>query len=436
VVRSYSDMRDSTRIVPPLPDWPRTESEILSELDFRPLGVELWLAVRKGRLWAETAAPDREHLFPRKLSGEARARHRAAVSGAPELREPLHVFRCVSDRSERVDADELARACARIADWAMDRSLLSTACQFALAAAHLLPDNPEFSNLAGLMFRRSGDFGRAEACYPRAIILGQKQRNWVEYICGHIGTAALLYTTGVNLKRAVRHLKTAARMARKEGMLWLAGHAVHDSMLLMLERGDFEGAEAAAVRAAEMYPLHDRRFPFFVADYALVQLMQWRFSDAHRLLKLCLDVIDQPAARGVITSMLARTAAGTGKREEYGRFSVWAREFAEKYSEHAAAAHYHLAEAARACRAWQEAEAHALRAREIATQSNDRMVSRLAGDALALAKARALAPDRSECPPSSVNEELGRVLGIRLRRWSPDEHRGPQRTLFRNQWVA
>lgn len=425
-------MSEQQRIVPPLPDWPRSEADILDELDFRPLGVELWLSVRKARLWAETPPRERARLFPRGPSGEGRARRRAAVSGAPELREALYVFSCLVDRSERVDDAALARACARIADWAIDRACPTTAVHFAMAAASVRPDAPEFTNLAGLVFRRSGDHTRAEECYPRAILLGHQQRNWVEYICGHIGSAALHYTRGVNLKRAVRHLNTAALKARKEGMGWLAGHAVHDSMLLMLERGDFEGAEEAARRAAELYPLHDRRFPFFAADYALVQLMQRRYGAAHPLLQLCLDVIDQPSARGVITGMLARAAAGLGRREEYGRFEQWAVELAGKYREHAAAAHYHLAEAARLRGDWCGAEQHAARARELAEHRRDRMIARLAGHLHQLVQGRVPVPEPA-APPAS---ELGRVLAVRLQRWSPEEHRGPQRAVFRNQWVA
>lgn len=426
-------MSEIKRIIPPLPDWPRTEANVLYELDFRPLGVEFWLAVRKARLWAETPPAAREHLFPRASSGEARARHRAAAAGAPELRDALHVFACLIDRTERVDDSMIAHACARIADWAADRSFFSTATHFALAAATVFPENAEFSNLAGLMFRRAGDFSRAEECYPRAITLSYQQRNWVEYICGHIGSAALLYTKGINLKKAVRHLRTAARKAWKEGMGWLAGHAIHDSMLLLLERGDFDAAEAAAARAAKLYPLHDRRFPFFVADYALVQLMQRRYAQAHPLLKLCLDVIDQPAARGVITSMLARTAVGLGRHDEYSRFSVWAGEFAEKYREFSAAAHYHLAEAARMAGTWPEAEVHAKRAWELAEQGQDRMVARLAEQLLRWTEARVLTPGPRV---HEAGDDLGRVLSIRLQHWSPAEHRGPQRSVFRNQWVA
>lgn len=421
------------RIVPPLPDWPRTEADILSELEFRPLGVELWLAVRKARLWSETPPEYRKSLFHRKPTDDARARRRAALLGAPEMRESLRTFAELSDRPERVDEKALGGACSRVADWAAERSHVQTAVHYAMAAASVLPEDAESTNLAGLMQRRAGDWKRAEQCYPRAIILAHRRKEWVEYICGHIGSAALLYARGMNLGKAVRHLETASRKADEEGITWLASHVLHDSMLLLLEREEFEAAEAEAGRATDLYPLHDRRFPFFVADYALVQLTQRRHAIAQPLLKLCLDVIDQPAARSVITSMLARTYAGTGEGEEYDRVRKWAAESAERYPIEAAAAYYHLAEGARECRLWQEAESYASRACERAEEKGDRMIVRLAQQLLKQARAREIPPP---APGGPHPGDLSRVLSVRLERWNPEEHRGPTRTLFRNQWVA
>jgi tetratricopeptide (TPR) repeat protein len=421
------------RVVPPLPDWPRSEADILSELEFRPLGVELWLSVRKVRLWSETPPQRRKDLFHRRPADGARARRRAALLGAPELREALRTCADLSDRPERVDEVTLGRACSRVADWAAERSHVQTAVHYAMAAAVVRPEDAESTNLAALMHRQAGDWKRAEQCYPRAIILAHRRKEWVEYICGHIGSAALLYARGMNLGRAVRHLETASRKADEEGMAWLASHVLHDSMLLLLEREEFEAAEAEAERATELYPLHDRRFPFFVADYALIQLMQRRYAVAQPLLKLCLDVIDQPAARGVITSMLARTHAGMGEGEEYDRVRKWACESAERYPVEAAAAYYHLAEGARECRFWPEAESYASRACERAEAKGDRMIVHLARQLLKQARARETPPP---APGGPSRGDLGRVLSVRLERWNPEEHRGPTRTLFRNQWVA
>jgi tetratricopeptide (TPR) repeat protein len=242
-------MPGDNRITPPLPDWPRTESAILSELDYRPLGIELWLTARKARLWSETPSDRRSELFHRKLSDEIRARRRAALIGAPELRDALATMWEMVDRPAHVDDGRLGKACSSVADWAANRGMIQSAMHFAMAGASISLDDAEATNQAALMFRRASDWKRAEQCYPRAVAIALRKRNWTEYICAHIGSAGLLYTRGVNLSKAVAHLGKAARKAHEKGMLWLAGHALHDSMLLLLEREDYEGAESEAKRA-------------------------------------------------------------------------------------------------------------------------------------------------------------------------------------------
>lgn len=157
---------------------------------------------------------------------------------------------------------------------------MTTAVQFARCAAAVAPGDPEMANLAALMLRRTGDWKRAEQFYARAVGLARRHRRdpvptvrhraKIEYICGHIGMAALLYSQGMSHPRAVRHLNTAARVATEEHIGWLAAHVRHDLMLLLLEKEDFVAAEEEAERAAELYPLHDKRFPYFVTDFGLI----------------------------------------------------------------------------------------------------------------------------------------------------------------------
>lgn len=327
----------------PPPDWPRTEAAILDEVLSESLAVELWLCVRRVRLWLETEAAARSRLFRRNLGEEGRQRRRAAFIEAPELYEAFQVFRILAAQPGKVDATALCRACMQVADWASEHSHDSVALHYATAATAVLPDSPEAANLAGLMYRRVGDWQRAELFYPRAIALSRRQRNATEYVCGHIGFAALLYSRGIQMEKAVRHLKTAARVAAKNGSFWLAGHALHDAMLLLVARNDYGGAEAEARRAADLYPLHDRRFPYFVADFAFVQLEQHRFVEALPMLELCLSVIQQPAVRALINAMLARSHAGTGQTGEFKRFRREAvQNTTTSYPEHAAVVHYHI----------------------------------------------------------------------------------------------
>lgn len=427
-------MPPAPHIIPPPPDWPHPGvAAMLEKLEFGPVALELWQDYRLVRLFAETPPDRRSRLFHNKPSPYGRVRQIAAQHAAPELGEPFRTFAALRKRTP--DARALAHACSRISDWAAERSYLRTAVEYARAAAAISPDDPAAANLAGLMLRRTGDWKRAEQFYERAIVLARRSKNKVEYICGHIGSAALLYSRGVKFDEAVRHLKTAARVAADSGSLWLASHALHDSMLLFVAREDYGAAEAEAERAVELYPLHDSRFPCFVVDFTFVQLEQCRYADAVSLLQRCLDVIGQPSIRGLITSMLARSYAGLGSQDEYKRLGQAAADLAKKHVEHASTIYYHLAEGARACRAWTEAERHAREARQFATARGDREMVRLAERSLSLSQARETAPAQ-RTPAKSLPEELGRILFTRLSRWAPSSIRSPRRAAFRNQWVA
>src|SRR3954471_3096457 len=159
----------------PPPDWPPTEAEILDELSDAPIAVELWLCVRKARLWMETPPDARSRLFRRSKRDSGKERRRAAFGAYPELHEPLRAFAALVANPGKIDAATLCSACTRLADWAAENSFEGTAVHFAVAAAAVAPENPEAANLAGLMCRRAGDLQRAEMFYPRAIALARRQ---------------------------------------------------------------------------------------------------------------------------------------------------------------------------------------------------------------------------------------------------------------------
>jgi hypothetical protein len=135
----------------------------------------------------------------------------------------------------------------------------------------------------------------------------------------------------------------------------------------------------------------------------------------------------------MISSMLARSYAGLDASAEAEQHRQWASSLAARHAEHSAATHYHLAEAARACRSWTEAEQHARHARELAVARGDREVARHAERVLADALAHTVTPLQTPGGP----ERLAVELQLRMKRWNPENHRGrPQRAAFRNQWVA
>lgn len=425
------------RVAPPLPDWPDPEAAIIAEVADESLALELWRAIRKARLFAITPPEARACLFKSTNTLKIKRLQQVPTDIPRALEPPLRTFAQLAS-GRKVSADALSGACARIADWAAERSLAHTAAHFARAAVGVAPEDPTMINLSALMYRRSGDWKRARQLYARAISLARTQGNKIEYICGHIGCAALLYSRGVAVTSAVDHLRTASRVARKDtGSLWLASHALHDSMLLQVQREQFPAAEETAREAAELYPLHDSRFPHFVVDFAFVQLEQNKYAMAVPLLQLCLRTIEQPAVRAVVMSLLARAFAGLGDAAEFARYRQSARRLAGKFAEHAATVEYHLGEAARACRLWPEAEQHARKARHLAMARGDRELIRLAARTFRFARDRQIA---SQHPTTgeSLADQLARELEVRLRGW--DRRRSLQgasrRKHFRNQWLA
>jgi tetratricopeptide (TPR) repeat protein len=410
---------------------------------------ELWQDYRLARIYASDPPQPQgsppvqplSRLFHNRPSLSAAERLRAAQNAAPELADAFRTFSFLRRRAP--NRHELSLACAQIADWASGRSMMVTAVEFARSAASISPTDSEAANLAALMLRRTGDWKRAEQFYARAIGLARRcrrdpdravrRRAKIEYICAHIGMAALFYSQGMNFPRAVKHLNTAARVAAEGHIGWLAAHVRHDSMLLLLEKADFSAAEEEAGRAAELYPLHDKRFPYFVTDFGLVQVMQRRYRVAIPLLQLSLQVIAEPSIRGMISSMLARAYAALGVTTEFERHWQWASALVAKHAELSPATHYHLAEAARACRSWDEAEQHARCALELALAREDREVARHAERVLADVHTQTVTPPQ----PSSGPEALTSELQVRMKRWNPENHRGrPRRVAFRNQWVA
>lgn len=431
MARRINEHLELPNLPPPAPDWPeRRFVAILDEIGYDPLGHELWQDYRLARLCAETPADRRRHLVSGKPSVDVRERQ---LMAAPELAEPLAVFAAL--RAGHVNDEALRIACGQISDWADGNGYAVAALEFARAAAGVAPDNPEAANLAALVLRRAGDWRRSERYYVRAIVLG-RDGDAVQYVCGHIGLAALCYARGQSLDAAVAHLHTAARVARDQGSLWLASHVRHDTMLILVAREDFHAAEDEAVRAAELYPLHDDRFPYFGIDFAFVQLEQFRYPQAFPILTKCMELVPHPPVRALVHSMLARCHAGLNCIDEYLRHARTAEELAVEHPEHASTVHYHLSEAARACRGWEAAERHASQSRELAVARGDREMVRLAERSLSVARHREPAPTPSVAPLNSPPELLTRTLGTRLARWKPASGARSARRSFRNQWVA
>jgi tetratricopeptide (TPR) repeat protein len=398
------------------------------------LGWELWQQLRHIRDWLETSPAQRPGLFPGHPRVIATERRAEAELIAPELHEALDDFsRFMTSPEPAVGA--VLRACETVVEWARDRSLSETGVQFSAACVRIRPDDPRLANLAALCNRRAGRWADAEVLDDRAAVQAREQRNPVEYIGAHLGMAALWNTRG-SYRRAYSHLIVAINKARRSGRLWLAGHAEHDLMLMLTEGGDYEGAEEAAERAVHLYALHDRRFPFLAADFALVQIYQQLYANALPLLDVFLKAIEEPPQQVIGLSMLGRALAALGRRDEFRAVQERVALLIGEFPQDAAVALYHLGEGARAAAEWNMAAELAGSAHEIAVARGDDKLRTLAAELMRGIHGRTFLTASANPDRATARQAIMKRLAARLARWKPTSNRGRKRTGSRDQWAA
>ncbi|MCA1789765.1 MAG: hypothetical protein LC667_07875, partial [Thioalkalivibrio sp.] len=417
------------RVMPPLPVWLACADQVLGELP-PDLAIELWLQLRHVDDWRSGA--NRTELFHPQPSARVQQRRALALVDAGALAEQIRVFHAMTD-GEEVTADEIASACIRIADWANESGFIQTAEQFSGAGAAAGPENPTVLNAAGLMHRRAGSLPAAELYYQRAAACAHQQKNTDERVSAHIGLAAL-WCARRQFRRARHHLDRASNIAQRTGSTWLAAHTQHDLMLMLTERRDFMDAEGAAARASALYPLNDPRFPFFAADFAFLLVAQGCHREAIPLLEQFIAMIaDRPAQQVIGLSLLARAYAGAGRETEYATTRDKAAELVRVYPVDAGAAYFHLAEAARVRRKWDDASHLAALSQRAASARGDKAVVRYA-ESLAAAIAAKQPASESVGNAGGLKRATANALSLRLRRWNPQSRRGRPRQPRRDHW--
>jgi tetratricopeptide (TPR) repeat protein len=419
--------------MPPLPVWPNRADALLREIPGEVIAIELWIQLRHLRDWLAFPNNPPADLFNPLPSERVLARRADALASAPNgFADALRTFHSLTDGSI-LPEQSLALACVRVADWALEQGQTATAMQFTAAGARAAPNDPTCLNAAGLAHRRGGEWECAELYYQRAAYTANEQKNANEHASAHIGLAALWSARGQH-RRAQRHLGRATNIAQRSGSTWLGAHVQHDLMLLLTERQEYSQAETAAARAAFLYPVNDSRFPFFAADFAFLQLAQGYYSDAVPALEQFLSMIQSPAQQVIGLSLLARAYAGTGRIADFSHVRERVEELIEVYTTDAAAALFHLAEAARCMEEWPEAARYAELSRLSALERGDRAVAQYAA-ALCAAIHRQERPARPGPRTASGDRPaVARTLSARLRRWNPDSRRGRNRRPRRNHW--
>ena len=344
-------------VVPPAPTWQRSEAAILRERAGA-VGVALWQASRDVRLWAATASPARQGLF-RAAKGTVR---RAAILEVPELEPPLKSFHTLVRFPHLAQPHEVAAAATEIALWAEEEQLLSTALEFAEAAALADGRSSTAASLAGRLARRVGENNKAAAWYRRAIALARGDHD--SYIRAQLGYGGIMFQVG-NYPAAKLAFRRASRLAVKFGRRGPAAQANHDLLVIACESGTYEDGAAAALMALERYPVRHPRVVNLAYDFGVLLVRNQYFAAAIPLLKRVLGVA-KPQERLAVSGMIARAAGAVGDRELFESTYGEVRRGVALSEEFAAQALVHVAAGAQSLGEWELAERLATGGGEIA----------------------------------------------------------------------
>ncbi|HEX2091179.1 MAG TPA: hypothetical protein VHG28_02210 [Longimicrobiaceae bacterium] len=181
---------------PKAPCW-NGEAEALGKVGGE-LGLVLWKALRRVRLWAETEPEQRPDMFP-PATREIQELMAVATTQAPELVEAIGVFAALLRTPERVDGRQVGEACSQVYQWADAQGFSRVAMYFAEAAAAAEPASPARAVDAGWMCRRvaEGDLlERSVAWYDRAFGLAVRAKDRQEVLRALTGYGALMKDMG------------------------------------------------------------------------------------------------------------------------------------------------------------------------------------------------------------------------------------------------
>jgi tetratricopeptide (TPR) repeat protein len=298
------------RALPPLSVIPTTEGRgipgalVLDEIEGE-LGYLLWLTLRSVLLWVEAPVTARTDLFVENSGDKRLARVNAA--GVPdELASPLSRLARLLEVPAQAEPYEVARACERVADWAVAERHARTALEFVQAAARCCPAEPRLSLAAGRMARELALYPIAQAWLYRTILLARPQEDWVHYARAYLSLGALMRQRGA-YPAARRFLLRACRHAERHGLREVWGMALHDLFVLETEAGREEPAEQYAIAAFEAYGPGHPLLVNLTYDVGFFWLLRGVFGPALALFEALLPRVE-PRFRPHIYGGMARAA--------------------------------------------------------------------------------------------------------------------------------
>jgi tetratricopeptide (TPR) repeat protein len=257
------------------PDAPET-MEGASILDDVPgdRGVLLWQTYRDILLWSSVDVTVRANLF----APDALARQESFIAKAAFPDEAGAAVRRVAsvlrgNRPREGDAEEIRRACGKIAEWAASVGACRTALCFAQGAAAACPTDSEPALRVGRLASRYGRRSLAESWLTRGIALARRQGDWSTYGNAFLELGWQADRNGEPRRARARYTR-ALRTARRYGDAGVRAHALHGLFRVAAAASEFDDAERF-VRAALRYfgPDHPLR-PTVLHEYAELVLSQ------------------------------------------------------------------------------------------------------------------------------------------------------------------
>jgi tetratricopeptide (TPR) repeat protein len=275
-------------------------------------GVTLWEFLRDADLWSTAPADARGRLFAPGLARRRRERL-SSLGAARELRHQLEALGRALDGRARNPAVQLTQACHGVSRWAGEQGLPHTALAFAQSAALAAPEHPSPAYTVGLLARRNAEYRRAETWFRRTLGLARRTDDWNYYGLACLGLGNLHLQRG-DYPSARGWFIKALRVARRRGLWEVRPMALHDLFCVAANGPQADEAEGWARRAFRAY---GRRHPRLVAlahDVARFWLVRGRYAEALQVFRALLPHITRLPERRVITSNIARAAAGMGDR--------------------------------------------------------------------------------------------------------------------------
>jgi tetratricopeptide (TPR) repeat protein len=278
-------------------------------------GLLLWQSLRDALLWAEAPEGDRASLF---AADAERVRMAMLMAAAPaaDLEEPLAALARMVGEPNATSEEMVSLACRRVAQWADEQGLLTTALSFAQAAATVTPGDASVAYAVGKLARRRAEYARAETWFRRAIALARQIGDWPTYSQSFLGLGRLYIQRG-NLPMARRFLVRAIRAAERNSLHDLQAMGFHDMFGVAVEAGRSTEARELARAAFEAYGPKSPGLLRLAQDVAYWWITEGYFARAVPVLRSLIPHLPQTSDRLMAFGNLARAAGSLGDREGF-----------------------------------------------------------------------------------------------------------------------